>query len=399
MLASATSACFTTRFMFSGGMKRLRPLLVVLIALTLLPVVGSAREYLVYFGTYTGAKSKGIYVSRFDSATGKLEASQLAAETQSPSFLALHPKGRFLYAVGEASSVGDKHQGGVTAFAIESDGKLKALNTQPSGGGGPCHLALDAAGRWLVTANYGSGSVAALPVRGDGTLDPPACAIQHAGSSVNKDRQSGPHAHCANLSPDGRFALACDLGLDKVMVYRLGAGEHALMANDPPFGTVAPGSGPRHLAFSRDGRFIYVVNEMISSITAFRWDARPGALTEVQTLSTLPQNFSGQSFCAEIAVHSSGKFVYASNRGHDSIAVFAADQKTGKLSLVECQPTQGKTPRHFALDPSGGWLLAENQNSDSVVVFRVNSKSGTLTATGQKLEVPSPVCAVFLPAP
>ena len=366
--------------------------------LTLLPGRAAAGEFLVFFGTYTDAKSKGIYVSRFDSATGKLGAPELAAETKSPSFLAVHPNGRFLYAVGEASTVGDKGQGAVTAFALEPAGKLKPLNTQPSGGGGPCHLALAPTGRLLLTANYGSGSVAALAVRADGTLDAPACTVQHAGSSVNKDRQSGPHAHCASLSPDGRFGLVCDLGLDKVMVYRLGAKEPALTANDPAFGKLTPGSGPRHLAFSRDGKFVYVVNEMFSTVTAFRWDARRGAMSEVQSLSTLPENFAGKSYCAEIAVHPSGKFVYASNRGHDSIAVFATDTKTGKLSFVEAAPTQGKTPRHFALDPTGGWLLAENQSSDSVVVFRVDAKTGRLEATGGKVEVPSPVCAVFVPA-
>lgn len=376
-------------------MKRFTTIFGLLFAL--MSTLAPAREFLVFFGTYTGPKSQGIYVSRFDSATGKLGAPQLAAETKSPSFLAVHPKGRFLYAVGEASALGDARQGGVTAFAMEPAGKLRALNTQPSGGSGPCHLALDAAGRLLVTANYGSGSVAALPVRADGALDAPAVEVQHVGSSVNKDRQAGPHAHSADVSPDGRFALVCDLGLDKVMVYRLGAKESALTANDPAFGVAPPGSGPRHLAFGRNGKFVYVVNEMISSVTAFSWDAKRGALAAVQTVSTLPEKFEGKSYCAEIAVHPSGKFVYASNRGHDSIAVFAADPKTGKLTLVELEPTQGKTPRHFALDPTGGWLLAENQASDSVVVFRVDRKTGRLDASGGNVEVPSPVCAVFVP--
>lgn len=365
--------------------------------LALLPGLAPAREFLVFFGTYTGPKSKGIYVSRFDSATGKLDAPQLAAEMKSPSFLAVHPNGRFLYAVGETTTVGDTRQGGVTAFEIEPGGKLKALNTQPSGGSGPCHLALDAAGRRLLTANYGNGSVGALPVRADGTLDAPVCTVQHVGSSVNQQRQAGPHAHCANLSPDGRFALVCDLGLDKVMVYRVGAGDRALTANNPAFAPLAPGSGPRHLAFSRKGKFVYVVNEMASSVTTFSWNAKRGAMCEVQTVSTLPEKFDGTSSCAEIAVHPSGKFVYASNRGHDSIAVFAADQKTGHLSLVALTRTQGSTPRHFALDPTGGWLLAENQSSNSVVVFRVNAKNGRLEATSTTVEVPAPVCAVFRP--
>ena len=377
-------------------MKRSLPIVGLLFLL--LPGLACGREFLVFFGTYTDAKSKGIYVSRFDSETGKLAAPQLAAETKSPSFLALHPNGRFLYAVGEASAVGATRQGGVTAFAIEPAGNLTALNTQPSGGNGPCHLTLDAAGRWLITANYGNGSVGALPVRADGSLDAPVDTVQHQGSSVNKDRQSGPHAHCSSLSPDDRFALVCDLGLDKVLVYRRDAKERALTANAPAFGAVAPGSGPRHLAFSPNGNFAYVVNEMISSVTVFSWNAKRGTLAEVQTVSTLPEKFAGQSWGAEIAVHPAGKFVYASNRGHDSIAGFAVDARTGKLAFVEATPTQGKTPRHFALDPTGGWLLAENQASDSVVVFRVDRKSGRLEATGGKVEVPAPVCAVFAPA-
>ena len=380
-------------------MKRFRSAIGLLLALVLSTAGSFAREYLVYFGTYTGAKSRGIYVSRFDTATGKISAATLAAETASPSFLALHPNGRFLYAAGESSEVGGAKQGGVTAFAIEPDGKLKPLNTQPSGGNGPCHLAVDAQGRFVFTANYGSGSVAALPIRKDGSLDAPASTMQHAGSSVNQQRQEGPHAHCVNLSPDQRFLLACDLGLDKVMIYQLGAKAHALSANEPAFATVAPGSGPRHLAFDPRGKFVYVVNEMSSTVTVFAYDARRGALREVQTISTLPKDFTGQSWCAEIAVHPSGKFVYASNRGHDSIAVFAAERRAGRLAPVEFQPTQGRTPRHFALDPTGSWLLAENQASDNVVVFHVDTRTGALSASGQKLEVPSPVSAVFLEMP
>ena len=364
----------------------------------LLPTPASAREHLVYFGTYTGAKSKGIYVARFESSSGKLSAPELAAETKSPTFLALHPNGRVLYAVGETTVVGDAKQGGVTAFTIASGtGKLQALNTKPSGGTGPCHLAVEVKGRCLFTANYGSGSVAALPILPDGSLDAPAATIQHTGSSVNPQRQTGPHAHCVNLSPDERYLLACDLGLDKLMVYRVGENKPTLVENDPPFAPLAPGTGPRHLAFGRSGEFVYVVNEMGSSVTVLNYDARHGTLSETQTTSTLPDKSAGNNTCAEIAVHPSGKFVYASNRGHDSIAVFSVNRKTGQLTLVEHKPTQGKTPRHFAIDPTGNWLLAENQGSDSVVVFKVNTRSGALEATGQKLDVPSPVCAVFVP--
>jgi 6-phosphogluconolactonase len=226
----------------------------------------------------------------------------------------------------------------------------------------------------------------------------PVSVAQHTGTSVNVRRQEGPHAHCVNLDPAKKFLLVCDLGLDKVLVYRLGAGPAALTPNDPPFATCAPGVGPRHLAFRPDAKFVHVLNELNSTITTFEYDKRKGTLREGQTVSTLPAGFSGSTSCAEIEVHPSGKFVYASNRGHDSIAVFKADKRAGLLSLVEHEPTQGKTPRHFALDPAGRWLLAENQGSDSVVVFRVDSRTGALESTGQTVEVPSPVCAVFVAA-
>lgn len=360
----------------------------------------SAREFLVYFGTYTGAKSKGIYVSRLDTVTGRLTEPELAAETKSPSFLAVHPGQGFLYAVGEMGSTDGKRDGAVSAFSIEpKTGKLKLLNSQPSGGGGPCHLSVDSKGTCVLVANYGSGSIASLPVRNDGSLGEPVSTIQHSGSSVNPQRQTGPHAHFITPDPANRFALACDLGLDKVLIYRLDAKHAELVPNDPPSASVAPGAGPRHLAFSSNGKFVYVINEMSSTVTAFAYDARRGAMTEFQTVSTLPEKFAGNNSCAEIEVHPSGKFVYGSNRGHDSIAIFAVDKKSGKLSLVENQSTQGKTPRHFAIDPTGRWLLAENQASDSVVVFAIERATGKLKPTGQVLSVSSPVCATFVSAP
>ena len=353
---------------------------------------------LVYIGTYTGAKSKGIYVSRFDSATGRLTAPELAVATPSPSFLALHPNGRFLYAVSETSNLAGKRVGAVSAFSVDAKtGQLTLLNRQSSGGAGPCHLAVDRKGKCLLVANYGSGSIAALPIQADGALAEPGTIIQHQGSSVNPERQAGPHAHFITPDPGNRFALTCDLGLDQVLVYRLDPAKAALVANDPPFASVKPGSGPRHLAFHPSGRFAFLINEMSSTLTVFAYDAKRGALKELQTVSTLPEDFTGSRSGAEVQVHPSGKFVYASNRGHDSIAVFSFDPKTGKLTPVEHQPTQGKTPRHFALDPTGQWLLAENQDSDTIVIFRVDAKTGRLSPTGQTVSVGAPVCAVFLP--
>jgi len=361
---------------------------------------GASGEYLVYFGTYTSAKSHGIYVSRFASGTGRLSAAELAAETPHPSFLAVHPSRRFLYAVGEIAGREGRRAGGVNAFALDRrTGRLAALNQQPSGGLGPCHVEVDKTGRCLLVANYGSGSVAALPIGKDGRLGAPVCTRQHTGSSVHPQRQAGPHAHCVNVNPANRFALVCDLGLDRVLVYRLDPKHGTLLPNDPPSAAVRPGAGPRHLAFRRDGRFVFVVNELASTLSAFAFDPRRGALAEVETVSTLPAGFAGtNNTCAEVAVHPNGRFVYASNRGHDSIVTFAVDPASGRLGYVAHQATGGRTPRHFALDPTGKWLLAENQASDSVVVFRLDTKSGRLLPTGQAVSVPSPVCAVFVPA-
>ena len=360
--------------------------------------VPSGGAMLVYIGTYTGAKSKGIYVSRFDPATGRLTSPELATETPSPSFLAIHPGKRFLYAAGEATNLGGKPVGAVSAFKLDANtGQLTLLNQAPSGGAGPCHLAVDPTGKCLLVANYGSGSIAALPIQADGSLGEPVTVIQHRGSSVNPQRQAGPHAHFITPDPSNRFALTCDLGLDQVLVYRLNAAKSSLVANTQPFAAVKPGSGPRHLAFHPSGRFVFLINEMGSTLTVFAYDAKRGALKELQTVSTLPEGFAGNSTCAEVQVHPSGKFVYGSNRGHDSIAVFSFDAASGKLTCLEDQPTQGKTPRHFALDPAGHWLLAENQDSDDIVVFRVDSKTGHLSPAGQTVSVGAPVCAVFVP--
>lgn len=361
-------------------------------------VLSTDNAMLIYIGTYTGVKSKGIYVSRFNGATGQLAAPELAAATTNPSFVALHPNRRFLYAVSETGMLHGKRTGTVSAFSINAQtGQLALLNQESSGGMGPCHMAVDGAGKCLLVANYGSGSIAALPIQATGALAEPGTIIQHQGSSVNPQRQAGPHAHFITPDPANRFALACDLGLDQVLVYRLDPAKAMLVANNPPFATVQPGAGPRHLAFHPSGRFVFLINEMGSTLTALAYDAKRGALKDLQTVSTLPGTFVGKSTCAGVQVHPSGRFVYGSNRGDDSIAVFGFDPKDGKLTLVEHQPTQGKTPRHFALDPTGQWLLAENQGSDNVVIFRVDGKTGRLSATGQTVTVGSPVCAVFVP--
>ncbi|HKQ37394.1 MAG TPA: lactonase family protein [Verrucomicrobiae bacterium] len=346
-------------------------------------------DYLVYVGTYTGAKSKGIYALRMDKQ-GKLAPLGLVAETPSPSFLAIHPNKKFLYAVNE------KDNGTVTGFSIDGKtGKLTQINEQPSHGAGPCHVSLDKTGKTVLVANYNSGSIAAYPVRRDGSLGDAATKIQHEGGSADPRRQKGPHAHFITPDPANRYALVCDLGLDKVLVYRLDAAKASLTPNDPPFGVVKPASGPRHLAFHPKGRFVYVNNEMNSTLTVFNWDKSRGALEELQTVSTLSGEVRGNS-TAEIEVHPSGKFVYVSNRGHDSIACYSIDEKNGRVALIEHQSSGGKTPRNFAIDPKGEFLLTENQGSDSVVVFRIDANTGRLMPTGERAEVGAPVCMKFV---
>lgn len=358
-------------------------------------------ELLVYFGTYTGGgKSKGIYHYRLDMASGKLTEAGVTEGIANPSFLAIHPSGKFLYAVSEVSDSGGRRTGAVSAFSLDpGSGKLTPLNHQSSEGAGPCHVSVDRAGKCVLVANYGGGSVASLPIRDDGSLAPAASAIQHEGSSVDPRRQQGPHAHSINLSPDNRFAFAADLGLDKILIYRLDPEKGTLTAGDPPFAATPPGGGPRHFAFHPGGQFAYVCNEMKSSVTAFSHDAASGALAQLQTITTLPDGFSGNNSTAEIQVHPSGKFLYCSNRGHDSLAIFAIDEKTGKLTASGHQSTLGRTPRNFGIDPTGKYVIACNQATDNVVVFRVNQDSGELSQVGEPVAVPSPVCVKFLAAP
>jgi len=356
----------------------------------------ASGKFRVYFGTYTGKESKGIYVSELDLKTGALTEATLAAETTSPAFLAVHPSRKYLFAVSEISNFEGKKTGAVAAYAIDAKtGTLTLLNKQSSQGAGPCHLTVDKTGKAVLVANYGAGSVASLPIGDDGKLGEAASAIQHKGSSVNKGRQESPHAHSINMDPANNFAFAADLGLDQVLIYKFDAGKATLTPNDPAYGAVAPGSGPRHFAFHPTGKYAYVCNEMTSGITAFAYDATKGALTAIQTLSTLPEPVKGNS-TAECQVHPSGKFVYVSNRGHDSLAIFTIDQATGKLTAAGHQKTGGKTPRNFGIDPTGQFVVAANQGTHDVHVFRVDGNTGQMTAVGQPIKVGSPVCVRFV---
>lgn len=384
----------------------LLPLCCCVVAGTFAPLaqsVGAAEDkpdsLLVYVGTYTRGKADGIYAYRLDLDSGKCMPLGLVAKVKNPSFLAVHPAKRSLYSVSEISDLDGKPTGGVSAFAIDrKSGKLAKLNHQSSEGAGPCHVIVDGAGSTVMVANYGGGSVASYPIAPDGSLGKAASAIQHEGKSVNPKRQQGPHAHSINVDPGNRFAVAADLGLDKLLVYKLDPSTSKLVPNDPPYAKVAPGAGPRHFAFHPSAKYAYVINELACTITAFAYDPQRGELTELQTITTLPEGESVQPgySTAEVQVHPSGRFVYGSNRGHDSISVFAVDPSTGKLTFVQNEPTQGETPRGFGIDPTGQYLLAGNQASDTITVFAVDPKSGRLKPTGQQLDVGTPVCVKFV---
>ncbi|HEV2418205.1 MAG TPA: lactonase family protein [Terriglobia bacterium] len=372
-------------------------------ALGLVPASGRAAQSasgpqdIVYIGTYTQSTSRGIYAYRFDERTGEITSLGLAAETKNPSFLAISPNRQYLYAVNEVGTFKGQKSGAVSAFAIDlKTGKLTLLNQVASRGPIPAHVSMDKTGRYVLVANYGGGSVAVFPVETNGSLGPASAFVQDKGHSVNPVRQTKPYAHSINISPDNRFALAADLGIDKLLVYHFEDG--SLKPNDPPYATVKPGSGPRHFVFSPNGKFVYVESEMGSSLTVFSYDAARGALSEVQTISSLPPDFKGKSTGAEVQVLPSGRFLYASNRGSDTIAVFAINRRNGTLKPVEYVPTGGKNPRMFAIDPSANYLFAANQDSSNVVIFHINHSTGKLTPTGKQLKLSSPVCVVFVKA-
>lgn len=368
--------------------------------------------HLVWFGTYTNEKtgSEGIYVSRFDAASGALSAPELAVAAKNPSFLALHPTLPVLYAVSEAAGPDGKPAGAIMAYALdEATGRLTLLNHQSSGGSGPCHLSVDRGGKVVVAANYGGGSSICLGLAADGSLEPvvsgePGGFIQHAYDRAGEDginikRQEKPHGHSADIAADGRFAFVCDLGLDQVLVHALNTDRATIRPH--AVATVKAGAGPRHFALHPSGKHAYCVNELDLTVTAFDFDPQAGTLTPIQSLSTLPEDVTDRTgySCAEIAVHPSGRFVYASNRGHDTIAVFGIDAATGRLSFQAAVPAQVQTPRHFALAPGGRYLLTEGQNSNTVAIFSIAPETGMLNFTHRTLAVPAPVAAVFRPLP
>jgi 6-phosphogluconolactonase len=397
--------------------RRLFAFLAFTASLAVLALAGAAsrpaasHSYLAFVGTYTNkTDSKGIYAYEFDAETGKLTAKGLAVETPDPSFVAIHPNGKFVYAVNESGK-----QSAVSAFSLDAhSGKLTLLNQLPALGEDPCYITFDKTGKYVFVANYTSGNIVVFPVLAHGKLGEHTALLTDAGVvGPNKERQDGPHAHWTGLSASNRFAYVADLGLDRVFIYNFDAAKGTLARGEAPSSnteansaepsdafsaTLSPGTGPRHVAFSPNGKFMYVLGELQSTVTVFASDARE-TYRQIQSISALPEGFSGRNDAAEIALHPSGRWLYISNRGHDTIAAFAVDSEKGILRKTGDFPTGGKEPRHFAIDPTGQFLLAENQHSNSIVVFSIDSSTGALTQVSKTDGVPSPVCLVFLPTP
>lgn len=356
-------------------------------------VLGAKRagELAVYVGTYTTGKSDGIYLYRLNLSSGELKHVG-TTKSVNPSFLTLAPSRRYLYAVNEVGNFENEKSGAVSSFAVnQRTGELRLLNQQPSLGADPCYVDVDAGGKFVLVANYNGGNVTVFPVQRNGSLGEATDMKQARGSSVNPDRQQSPHAHCIMLDQANRFAYSCDLGTDKVMIFRFDARNGRLQPAEPPWVQVKPGAGPRHLAFHPSGKLAFVLNELHSTVTTFTRDPEKGSLKELQTLTTLPKDFTGTNSSADIHVSPDGRFLYCSNRGHDSIAIFAIDPRDG-LSPIDHESTRGMTPRNFAIDPTGAFLLVANQRSDNIVAFRRNQKTGRLTSTVHEVQVPAPVC-------
>ncbi len=370
---------------------------IVLLGLTtLLPMISAtslaAADFYVYYGSPNGGAGNGISLGHFDSDTGVITKPALAAQAEGPSFFVVAPDGKHLYSCYEKS-------GKIAAYEIDGATRaLKLLNSLPSGGQGPCHISLDKTGHYAFVANYDSGSIAVYSIKADGSLGEQTGADQHSGKGPDASRQEGPHAHGIIVDPSNKFVLCADLGTDKINIYKFDEKTGKIVPNDPAFGTVKGGSGPRHLLFNPNGKVLYCINEMGGSVTAFNWDAAKGTLTEFQTISTLPADFKAFNKDAELALHPNGKFLYASARGHDSIAVFAIDAKTGGLSLVQDISTSGKTPRYIGFDPTGKWMIAGNQDSNTAVIYSVDETTGKLAQKGEPVAAPAPICMSFLPA-
>jgi 6-phosphogluconolactonase len=356
-----------------------------------------SKGSLVYVGTYTSRGAEGIYAYRYKPTVGTLAPLGVTTGIANPTFLALHPNGKYLYAVHEVGEIDGQPGGGLSAYEIDpGSGTLTFLSRQSTIGQGPCHVTVDQTGRYAMVANYGSGSVAMLPILADGGLGEACDFHQHDGSGPDPRRQRGPHAHSVTISPDNRFAFVADLGMDKMMAYKIDLEQGKLVPNDVPFTSTYPGAGPRHFCFHPNQGYAYVINELGNTVTVFGYDAVLGTLNDQQTVSTLPDGFEDTSYCADIHFSQPGRFLYGSNRGHDSIAIFQVDPESGTLTLIGHQSTLGKFPRNFGLAPNGDYLLAANQDSNNIFAFAVDQHTGQLSPTGHEVQVPAPVCILWL---
>ena len=353
----------------------------------------------VFVGTYNRRGSEGIYLYRLDVASVALELVSTAAVADNPSYLALHPSGRYLYAINEVRTFAGQPGGGITALSFDpASGKMAVLNSQSVVGTGPCYVSVERTGRYALSGNYAGGSICMLPIQEDGTLGPASDFVQHVGASVNPQRQQEPHAHSIVVDPTNRYAFVPDLGLDRVMIYEMDLDAGKLKANPAqPWQEIAPGSGPRHFCFHPDGQHAYVINELASTVTAFEYDGGAGKLKPLQMLPTLPEGYAGRSHCADIHVSPDGRFLYGSNRGHDSLAIYAIEQGTGQLTPVGIESTRGMTPRGFCIDPTGAIVLVAHQDTDNIISFRRDPASGELQLTRQMVQVPAPVCVKMMP--
>jgi len=350
-----------------------------------------------YVGNYGTGQDGGIYFCRLNSLTGEITLQGETKGIDNPSFLAIDSNNHFLYTVNEVSDVNGNPGGAVSSFEIDPEnGRLRFVAQQLTLGDSPCHISIDHTGKFLLMTNYTGGNITVVPIMQDGNPGNYVEHIQHKGHSINPDRQNAPHPHSINLSPDNNYAFVPDLGLDKILIYRFDPQTGKLRPGDFPYISLKPGAGPRHFTFHPDGRFAYVINELNSTVTVFKYKSVKGTLKEIQTISTLPEEFTGESNCADIHIHPNGKYLYGSNRGHNSIVVYNIDVTTGKLKLHDFTSTQGDFPRNFAIDPSGQFILAANQRSDSIFSFRINTETGELIPTGHMIEIPKPVCIKFL---
>ncbi|GAB2521438.1 lactonase family protein [Spirosoma aerophilum] len=367
-------------------------LLVSMMVSTALSAQAQSGKEMMYVGTYSTRGSEGIYVFEFDRKAGIMQPVQAVSNKKSPSFLAVHPSGNYLYSANEGA---DK-KGGVGAYAVDrATGKLQFLNEQSSLGDGPCHVSVDKTGKMAFISNYGGGSLAVLPIKTDGTLGAASDSVQDVGKGPNAQRQEKSHVHSATLAPDNRFVYVANLSTDRVNIFDIDTKAAKVKPAATPYASVNPGSGPRHFTFHPNGKYAYLVEELTSTVAVFSRNAKTGALTLIdQNIKTLPADFSGQNTSADIHIDPSGKFLYQSNRGANTLAIFAIGSD-GKLTKVGDQPTEGKTPRNFLIDPKGDFVFVANQDTDNITIFRRDQKTGKLTYTGQSVKVPAPVCVIM----